>query len=119
MPERRTAERVELKAKVRTFLVNPEGGVVSAKPECVGWTQDVSLGGIRVVARKPLPVHATVELEIDCKHPVESCQLRGQVGWLAQEGKHGYLIGIFIRESSKDRLVTWRRILSRRGLGAA
>lgn len=112
MPERRGAQRLPLKAKIRTYLV--QGTALTE--HCSGWTQDVSIGGLRFLARKPVPMNATVEMEIACTRPVESCRLRGQVGWLGRENEKQYVVGVFVREPSAERLVAWRRILTRRGL---
>lgn len=116
MQERRTAHRMPLKAKVRARLVDENGGVQAATA-CSGWTQDVSLGGVRFGARKPLPINSIVELDIDCKHPAEVFQLRGQVGWLCNEGdRGGFSVGVFIHEAARERVAAWRRMLERRGL---
>ena len=114
--DRRAGQRLELRARVRAHFVDATTDLALPALACAGWTQDVSVGGIRFSSRKPLALNAIVELDLACTHPVESVRLRGQVGWLCQEKDHGYSIGVFIRESAKDRLVNWRRLLARRGL---
>jgi len=113
MPDRRATLRLPVKAKVHAKLV---GGPPSKGISCAGWLQDVSLGGLRFIGRKALPLNAFVTLDVDFAHPAESCSLRGQVGWLCQEREQRYVIGIFVREESKERLLAWRHILERRSL---
>lgn len=113
MPDRRATLRLPVKAKVHAKLVDDPQG---KKASCVGWLQDVSLGGLRFIGRKALPLNAFVALDVDFANPVESCSLRGQVGWLCQEREQRYVIGIFIREEAKERLLAWRHILERRSL---
>lgn len=116
MLDRRESSRLAMKAKVRATVVPETGGSPAAASEVFrGWTQDVSFGGLRMTSRKPPPLNSTIEMELECTRPIEQCALRGQVGWLCRSGST-YLIGIFIREPIKERLVTWRRILTRRGL---
>jgi len=115
MPERRASLRLPVKAKVHARLVGEIGGKGLS---CAGWLQDVSLGGLRFIGRKALPLNAFVAMDIDFSHPAESCSLQGQVGWLCREREQRYVIGIFIREEAKERLLTWRRIPERRRLHA-
>lgn len=116
MLDRRESSRLAMKAKVRATVVPEVGKAPAATPGSFrGWTQDVSFGGLRMTSRKPPPLNSMIDMELECTRPIEQCALRGQVGWLCRSGS-AYLIGIFIREPEKERLVTWRRILTRRGL---
>ncbi|MDA0577244.1 MAG: PilZ domain-containing protein [Verrucomicrobia bacterium] len=114
--DRRAKTRLSLKARVRARKVDPESGLALDPPVCAGWTLDVSVGGVRFGSRKVLPLNSFVELDIDCTRPMESFKLRGQVGWLSREGDGGQSIGLFISETSRERLTAWRRMLERRGL---
>lgn len=114
--DRREAIRIPLKAKICAHFVaaseSPNGKAEAFR----GWTQDVSFGGLRVILRKPPPLNAIVDIELACTRPIETFRLRGQIGWHCRESARSYMVGIFVREPSKERLVGWRRMLERRGL---
>lgn len=116
MLERRDAVRLPLKAKLKAQLVGQPGASEGVGTVYRGWSQDVSFGGLRLTMRKVPPLNAMVDLDIACTRPIESYRLRGQVGWHCREGAQTYVVGIFVREPSKERLVAWRRMLERRGL---
>ncbi|MDA0991471.1 MAG: PilZ domain-containing protein [Verrucomicrobia bacterium] len=116
MRERRGAARIDLTAKVTATVLEPEVANGSKKNSCTGWTQDVSLGGLNLRTRKSLPLHARLDLDVHCEHPIETVHLRGRVGWVRQESGVRHTVGVFLDETSKDDLVAWRRMLERRGL---
>ena len=114
MRERRTAPRLALQAKFKASVVD---GDASRDEICSGWTQDASVGGLNVKARRSLPLHSNVEIDLRCTHPLEELKIRGRVGWVRKEsGNKACFIGIFLDSSRKDDLISWRRMLERRGL---
>lgn len=113
MKERRTAGRLELPAKVAVTVLAHNGNGVDT---CSGRTRDVSLGGLRLRTRKALPLHANVSLELRCERPVEFMQVQGRVGWVQRMGPTSFEIGVFVEGTPREDLVTWRRVLKRRGL---
>lgn len=116
MLERREAARLAMKAKVRAHLIGQPGASEGVGAVYSGWTQDVSFGGLRLIMRKVPPLNAMIDMDIACTRPIEGHKLRGQVGWHCREGAQTYVVGVFVREPLKERLVTWRRMLERRGL---
>jgi len=115
MRERRTAPRLALQARFKANVI--DGDSSGEDDSCAGWTQDASVGGLNVKARRSLPLHSNVEIDLQCTRPIEELKIRGRVGWVRQEsGNKTYLIGIFLDSSRKEDLITWRRLLERRGL---
>jgi len=116
MQERRVAARLPLKAKFTAVCVGGGTSSNGSGTGCSGWTSDVSFGGIQLRSRKTLPLHADVDIDVHCKHPIEEFTLHGQVGWVRKEGATMNEIGVFLRGTAKDDLVAWQRMLVRRGL---
>ena len=115
MSERRSAPRMALQARFKASVI--DGNSSPDDKHCAGWTQDASVGGLNVKARRSLPLHSNVEIDLQCTHPIEELKIRGRVGWVRKEsGNKSYFIGIFLDSSCKDDLISWRRLLERRGL---
>lgn len=116
MKDRRITARVPLKAKCHAVCVSADTSSNGNGTKCSGWTSDASLGGIQLRSRKALPLHADIEVEVHCTHPIEEFTLRGQVGWVRREGATMNEIGVFLHGTDRNDLVAWRRMLVRRGL---
>jgi hypothetical protein len=115
MRERRSAQRLALQARFKASVISGDTSVEDNC--CAGWTQDASVGGLNVKARRSLPLHSNVEIDLQCTRPIEELKIRGRVGWVRKEsGNKTFLIGIFLDSSRKEDLITWRRLLERRGL---
>lgn len=114
MRERRFAPRIPLRAKFEATVIT--GDSSSKKETCAGWTQDASAGGLNVRARRELPLHCRVDLDLHCTHPIEEMRIHGFVSWVRKDAVQTYVIDIFLDPKHKDDLVAWRRMLVRPGL---
>jgi hypothetical protein len=116
MHERRSTPRRPLKAKVVAMTDTAPDVAAAPTAQAAGWLLDASPGGMRVSMRKSLPIQDVADFRVECSAPWEVLPIRGRVGWIQRESEKSFTCGIFICETSKERLLNWRRMLTRRGL---
>ena len=116
MHERRSTARRQLKAKVVALADDATDVATPPKPRAAGWLLDASPGGMRVSMRKSLTIQDVADFRVECSTPWEVLPIRGRVGWVQRASEKTFTCGIFICDTSKERLLHWRRMLERRGL---
>ncbi|MGA2533665.1 MAG: PilZ domain-containing protein [Candidatus Aminicenantales bacterium] len=106
MKERRRDPRFREENKIVLTLI-PEGTAPRPKQTFYSLTNDISMGGIRIMTDAPLPVDSRVKLEITLSKPRKSIQAVARVRWVKDLfGKHVYDMGLEFEEiCSADKLV--------------
>lgn len=107
--ERRKYCRIDLicKVNVRVLGINKdaEGVAEEFKNEVKSSVnRDMSIGGVRIVYDKSLPVGTIVELEIIFPHELGIIVTQGEVRWCAPENeeKNQYMVGIQFNSPDED-----------------
>jgi Tfp pilus assembly protein PilZ len=114
--ERRKYLRVRERHKVRMTVRSLPDGVPSREMTIVGWTEDISAGGLRLTSRKELPVGADLKLHVECTHPQETYDILGRVMWCSRDsGATSARAGIYVQESPREAFLAWSRMIARRG----
>jgi len=113
--ERRQYLRVKERHKVHMTVKSSTGGETAGKAEFVGWTDNISVGGLSLTSHKMLPVGEDVDLHIECTHPLESYEIGGRVMWCTQEsGTQSAQAGIYVQETPREAFLEWSRMVARR-----
>jgi len=114
--ERRKYLRIKERHKVRMLLKSDREALSSAQSGLVGWTEDISAGGLRLKARKELPVGAELDMHVECTHPLENYDIHGRVMWcIRNSGARSVRVGIFVKETPREAFLAWSRMVARRG----
>lgn len=113
--ERRRNLRIKERHKVRMTVKSLPEDTPAGKTYFVGWTEDMSIGGLRLTSHGQLPVGAGLKLRIECTHPQETYDIGGRVMWCVEDGDvNATRVGIYIEESPREAFLTWSRMVVRR-----
>jgi len=113
--ERRQHVRLAERHKVRMSIRSLPGGKPATSVNLSGWTEDISVGGLRLTSRKKLPVGADLDLHVELTHPLETFDVAGKVVWCgAHTGGRSVQAGIYISASPRKAFIEWSRMVTRR-----
>lgn len=105
--------RLTVKHKVTVTVEGSEGEKADEPSTHVCYTQDISVGGMRIDAPAKLPVGTDVRLHLRCGFPRRDYHMTGRVVWTAPATDHRHSVGIEFADLSKEDLLAWSRMLER------
>jgi len=114
MKERRAHRRIATEEKaVITVLSSPGNPKLKSKSVSCS-TRELSAGGLRLWARRPISVGSVLELSVEFTDPEAVFKHAGKVMWVGVERdghRKSYVAGVRFTETPKGTLVEWAKRL--------
>jgi hypothetical protein len=114
-PERRKHPRLKSDETVTVRVLDTDGVSGPVGNEMVCSTEDLSVGGLRFRAERPLPVGGLIKLAIVLRQPRRRFDMQGRIVWMVPSADGGmHAVGVHFTDVGRQTLNAWRHALEER-----
>ena len=112
--DRRKHQRIEVAQAIFIEVVNRKSRSESDNTIIRCETVDVSVGGLKIYVSKSIPMGSRLNIAVPMDDWKENLELVGEAVWVKPaegEGQEGYWIGLELRDSNRDNMEKWFRVV--------